>query len=491
MLYSIVGYVTKDFSGVSWAHITYVGQDGNLHDLVRRQGASQWSYGANITASVNALVNAANNLPTNEGWIPAPVAVGNIGVSVISTGISSELGAIIIYYGADDAIHAIYPVSEGFYWRGTPGAPDTSDDSPDQPDYPNPPDVGDDDFGDGPDLSGGGDPSVAPSSPGYSDTLIVQTAGQPPLAVYTNTDMPENPVITVIYQEGSVFAVKGYGSTWPLSPVNISRLANNSGFGPDASAVYWPDDGTEHVFCVNLYGLLEEFWSHASKDQTAWGAHDVLHEIKQLVPPPPGVDTMFPMAPKAVPGSPTVAFLSPDSTKNVVYIDADGIQVHLCSHDLSGVWRITDISASAISPSPQKKVGTLEYLINQQTPMLGWASDRIHVLYTSQETIVDIWSGSGGEWYWGLPNTFVPGTSSGEPEDYAFNVATGMSSFVWDVEDTDYLIFINQEGHISELSLKHGSSAPQQGLSNGLPWKYTNVSAQVGSAAGYVPPTLG
>jgi hypothetical protein len=80
----------------------------------------------------------------------------------------------------------------------------------------------------------------------------------------------------------------------------------------------------------------------------------------------------------------------------------------------------------------------------QPAILLGWASDRIHVIYTAAvNTIVDVWNGSESWWYWGIPNT-MPNTKGAKVADYSVNLATGISAFVLAADQTDYLIYVNE-----------------------------------------------
>jgi hypothetical protein len=497
MLYPIVGYVTRDGSGVSWAHITYIDRHGDLQDLVLRKGSSTWSYGANITALANASVKAANSMDTgvtggNTGWSNVPTAKGSLGVSVIPGNASGSTAQILIYYGADNSIHAIFPVGQGFYWPGAAGGPDPGNDPPDGPD--------DDDAGfPGPDIPGGGDPEIPPSPASWADAVVASDSAAP-VTVYTN---PLLGVTTVVYPGAApLMAIKSTGPyPWGPAVTNISELSGNYDGPLKPSGFFWSSTLSEHIFGVsgeNAAGTpggqsISEFWAQAGADQTNWSAHNVLTRVTVRDPLPAGSDTSGPIAPNALSNSPVAAFVDASGAlEYFAYINADGSRIHLCSHGVTGTWSIADISIAAIAPAPRSVPGLLEYPVSKPAVLLGWSSDRVHVVYTTSDgsNMTEIWSGPHGSWYWGEPNA-QPNSKGSQGSDYGLNLATGITSFVWQDEGVDVLAYINQNGDIVTLTLKHGSAAQTTVPSSGLPWTFTNVSEQVKSTAGYVRPTTG
>lgn len=493
MLYPIAGYTTTDSSSQQFNHITYVGTDGHLHDLVAPNGGT-WKYNLDITAAANATVQALNTAFPSRGFTSIPNARGNVGVYVTQ---DSGAGGTpqIFYYGTDSLIHVIFPVGLGFFW---PGKPET------------PPDV---DLGEGfggappednPDPGGEPNPGAPPSPPGWADTWVISTPGgagvptSPPLAIYAAT--PDGGNVTVIFSgapggfAGDLGGVKGAMVSWS-APSDISALAGEPSVGPDASAIYWDDDGTEHVFSVNQEGLLKELWSRWSADTVTWGAHDVLHEVKDLTPTlHPGTNIPHPLAPNALSPSVTASYVLGDgsgagSSKNVAYIpaDTDVHNVYLCSHKLGGNWAITYASAVAISAPPQSKPG-LEYAPLATPPSLSaYVSDRQHILFNDVTgTVIDLWTDPSGNWHFGLASTELDVQFQGAAP---VNAATGMFAFVAD--GSDHVVFIGDDGHIWELSLPQGSSELPGPASKGLPWAPFDVTAAVQSNPSYVPPVMG
>jgi hypothetical protein len=487
MLYPLVGYVTKDDSGTSWAHITYVGLDSCLHDLVRKAGSNTWIYNCNITASANALIDAANSGPVNTGWQSVPT-VGKlpfVGVAVISPGNSAATLPVLIYYAADNNIHALYQVGQGYYWPGEPGVPDGSSDGPDGDDYD-----GDPNFGDGLELGGGGSIYSPPSPNGWADVIVAETLGQPPLAVYSTPGASLEQSVTVIYVAGGAYAVNALDPSQWSQPINVSTLTETA--VKNASGVYWPQDGTEHVFCPNISGLLDEFWAKTQAHQTQWGAHDVLHQVKALAPLPPGETQAGQLAPKLMVGSQCPSFIDANGSKNVAYIDQVG-EVHLCTHGLHGSWSIANLTLSSlVYRTGAGGVRTAEpgfvggSGVSSPPCLIAWSSGWTHVAYVdSQGKINDLSSGLDGSWYWSGPSFSVPGVNSGVD---AFVMA--MSAFSWAEDGTDHIVCYLDNDNIVDLVLKHGS-APLEGPGTaGLPWSHVNVTAQVQSSPGYVPFTF-
>lgn len=472
MLNPIAGYASTQ-SGAQFKHIAYVGMDGHLHDLVAPLGGA-WTYNLDLTAAANATVQATNAIMPSF-LAAVPNAVGNVAVSVSGIGGTPQTPGTIgigvpqfFYWGADELIHVIFPVGYGFFFPGTPGQPG---------------DPGDfiDGVGFEYDL---GEPNGAASPAGWADTPLVSAPGGtllptgPPLAIYTTPDG----YVTVIYQgaagSSALAMVRGALQDWG-EPVEISAVAGAPSVGGDASAIYWPEDGTEHVFSVNDEGLLKELWSKLATDEITWGAHDVLHEVKSVAADPQDPSSTYrpiPIAPPAMQGVGTAAgYVWPGDTKNVAYVAADRMHVNLCSHLLTGEWMVTYISEAAFVPPPALANPRLEFQPGIPPSLLAYTSDVEHVIYIASDgIIVDLWSKGDGNWFWA-------GFQGG------VNLETGLSAFVWAAEGTDHIVYITQEGEISEASLKQGVGPSANA---GLQWIVTNVSFEVGASVSYVPPVM-
>ena len=185
----------------------------------------------------------------------------------------------------------------------------------------------------------------------------------PALAIVNNTPDQQTHVFfgnVDLYE--AIGSSSAWGGTAEGNPVDISALAGSPSLGADATAFYWPDDNTEHVFSVDGNGLVRELWStfdFGGEQQGIfqWSAHDVLNQVAVTAPEPSGTRDFVPIAPPTMSaygsGSVAAGYVFPDDTKNIAYVDADGINIHLCSHKLGGVWSISHISAAAIL-SPAK-----------------------------------------------------------------------------------------------------------------------------------------
>ena len=94
--------------------------------------------------------------------------------------------------------------------------------------------------------------------------------------------------------------------------------------------------------------------------------------------------------------------------------------------------------------------------------------------------IVHLWSNGDGNWFFDMPVQATSGIAA------RVNVATGMSAFAWAADATEHIVYVGQDGHIYELTVKQGSA-----MSNlGLPWTATDITALVESDPRYSPPVM-
>lgn len=527
MLHPIAGYTTTlSSNGAQLKHIVYVGRDGHLHDLLAplNQAAvdfvpgSQlgiWQYNVDITAAATKTFNQRGGLAA--GLLPIPNAIGYVGVVVTGQGLPQ-----IFYYGDDQQgsgpqIHVTFPVGPGYFVPGDPGMPPDADPDPGDfgsgwdgysSDPPDPPPDGPSDFGDGPDPGGEAGWVTLASPAGWADYVVTDPQNEaitlnypgPPLALYSEP----NGTINVVVENTSNFhlcLIKGNTRGWsePIDLCAAAGVSASEGFG-DAAAMFWENDGTEHVFSTygvganDATGLIKELWSYFNT--STWGGHDVLHEVQSAV----GSSPQSPLAPPASVGSVPAAF--DDGAKNVAYVDANGA-VCLCSHALKGNWTISYVSQ--IAQAPPAGSGSAPS-ISGPWNLLAYASDRQHVLLLSRAggEIVDLWN-DGSAWHWGLPIR-IAGNPIGAGQ--LAQGATGMSAFVTP-NNVDHIVYIGGPtsadlgSFIWELQYVQGQPEVSNNPSDpnfgqkGLPWVAVNASMQAGgginvnswSNPNYVPPT--
>lgn len=490
-------------SGQLYKHIVYVGEDGHIHDLVASlkpvpggfAPEGVWKYNLDITAAANATVKATNAIQPNY-LSPVPNAVGH--VWAMSTLVGSIYVFQIVYWGADEQIHVLFPVGYGYFFRGEPGIPgdpgDFLDGGDDDDDPANSPPLGFDY-----DL---GEPNAQASPAGWVDQLITDPSATgsyvsgPPVAGYVD---PDGSAATVYFgSNGYLYAVRGavddWGGTSTGAPINITELAGNPPVGWDGSAVPLFHNGSDNVFSIDQQG--GGLYELSSTDIAAtWSAQ----EVQQKVTKATGSAAQSPLAPPALASSVPAAFSS--SGLNVAYITAKGSGVNLCSQPNQGDWSIAYISETAQAPP----AGSGSAPISGASNLLAYASDRDHVLLTTPSgQIVDLWY-DGKTWHWGLPIR-IAGNPLGAGQ--LANVATGLSTFVT-TDKVDHIVYIGG-GPISphlgpfiwELQYEQSQPAVPDNPNNpnfgqkGLPWVAVNATMQAAgpvnvnswSNAKYVPP---